>query len=77
MGTNLKRTTIFLTGDQHEMLRRLAFEKRTSMAELVRGAIIEVLEDKEDISEGLKALAEEEGSISLEEYERLRVEGKE
>ena len=76
MGTTLKRTTIFLTEDQHERLRRLAFEQRTSMAKLLRDAALEILEEEEDIREGLKALAEEEGSISLEEYERLRAEGK-
>ena len=76
MGTTLKRTTIFLTEEQHERLRRLAFERRTSMAKLLRDAAVEILEDEEDIREGLKALAEEEGSISLEEYERLRAEGK-
>ncbi len=76
MGTTLKRTTIFLTEDQHERLRRLAFEQRTSMAKLLRDATLGILEDEEDIREGLKALAEDEGSISLEEYERLRAEGK-
>ena len=76
MGTTLKRTTIFLTEEQHERLRRLAFEQRTSMAKLLRDAALEILEDEEDIREGLKALTEEEGSISLEEYERLRAEGK-
>ncbi len=76
MGTTLKRTTIFLTEEQHERLRRLAFEQRTSMAKLLRDAALKILEDEEDIREGLKALTDEEGSISLEEYERLRAEGK-
>jgi len=75
MGSTLKRTTIFLTEEQHERLRRLAFEQRTSMAKLLRDAALEVLEDEEDIREGLKALEEgDEGSISLEELERRRVE---
>ncbi len=76
MGSTLKRTTIFLTEEQHERLRRLAFEQRTSMAKLLRDAALEILEDEEDMREGLKALADEEGTISLEEYERLRAEGK-
>src|SRR3990172_3187999 len=50
MGTALKRTTIFLTEEQHERLRRLAFEQRTSMAKLLRDAALEILEDEEDIS---------------------------
>ncbi len=72
MGTRLKRTTIFLTEEQHERLRRLAFEQRTSMAKLLRDAALEILEDEEDIREGLKALADEEGTITWEQYQRQR-----
>ncbi|MBA7672139.1 hypothetical protein ES703_80313 [subsurface metagenome] len=72
MGTTLKRTTIFLTQEQHERLRRLAFERRTSMAKLLRDAALEILEDEEDIREGLKALAKEEGTITWEQYQRQR-----
>ena len=69
MATELKRTTIFLTEEQHEGLRRLAFEKKTSMAKLIREAALEILEDEEDVREGLKALAEgDEGSLTLEEF---------
>ncbi len=75
MGTILKRTTIFLTEEQHERLRCLAFEQRTSMAKLVREAILEIFEDEEDIREGLKVLEEgDEGSVTLEELERRRAE---
>ncbi len=75
MGTTLKRTTIFLTEEQHERLRCLAFEQRTSMAKLVREAILEIFEDEEDIREGLKVLEEgDEGSVTLEELERRRAE---
>ncbi len=72
MGTTLKRTTIFLTEDQHERLRRLAFEQRTSMAKLLRDAALEILEDTEDIQEGLKAPADEAGTITWEQYQRQR-----
>jgi len=48
MGTTFKRTTIFLTQEQHERLRRLAFERRTSMAKLLRDAALKVLADGED-----------------------------
>ena len=75
MGTTLKRTTIFLTEEQRERLRCIAFEKRTSMAKLVREAILKILEDEEDVREGLKALEEgDEGSVTLEELERRRAE---
>jgi len=72
MGTALKRTTIFLTEEQHERLRRLAFEQRTSMAKLLRDAALEILEDEEDIQEGLKARADGEGTITWEQYQRRR-----
>ncbi len=74
MGTTLKRTTIFLTEEQHERLRRLAFEQRTSMAKLLRDAALEILEDEEDIRQGLKDLADEEGTITWEQYQRQRKE---
>jgi len=74
MGTTLKRTTIFLTEEQRERLRRLAFEQRTSMAKLLRDAALEILEDEEDIRQGLKALADEEGTITWEQYQRQRKE---
>ncbi len=70
----LKRTTIFLTEEQHESLRRLAFEQRTSMAKLLRDAALEILEDEQDIREGLKALADDKGTVSLEDYRRQRKE---
>ena len=74
MGRALKRTTIFLTEEQHERLRRLAFEQRTSMAKLLRDAAMEILEDEEDIREGLKALSDEEGTLSWEQYQKSRQE---
>ena len=72
MATNLKRTTIFLTAEQHEGLRRLAFEQRTSMAKLLREAALEILEDEEDIQEGLKALSQKEGTLTWEQYQQRR-----
>ena len=74
MGPTLKRTTIFLTEEQRERLRRLAFEQRTSMAKLIRDAALEILEDEEDIREGLKSLADDEGTITWEQYQRQRAE---
>lgn len=74
MATALKRTTIFLTQEQHERLRRLAFEQRTSMAKLLRDAALEILEDQEDIQEGLKALSDEAGTITWKQYQKNRRE---
>ena len=70
MGTALKRTTIFLTEEQHEKLRRLAFEQRTSMAKLLRDAAMEILEDEEDIREGLRALEDKRGTLNWETFKR-------
>ena len=36
--------------------------------------LIQSLEDEEDIREGLKALADEEGTITWAQYQRRRVE---
>ncbi len=74
MGTNLKRTTIFLTNEQHEMLRRLAFIQRTSMAALLRDAALKILHDEEGVREGLKALPGKEGTLTWEQYQRHREE---
>jgi len=76
MGTTLKRTTLFLTKEQHEGLRRLAFEQRTSMAKLLRDAALHILEDEEDIQEGLKALSDEEGTITWDQYRKSGQERK-
>jgi hypothetical protein len=73
MGTALKRTTIFLTEEQHESLRRLAFEQRTSMAKLLRDAALEILEDEEDIREGLKALKDERDILDWDVFKRERL----
>jgi len=72
MTTNLKRTTIYLTNEQHELLRRIASEKKSSITQLLRDAAVEILEDKEDIQEGLKSLADKEGTLSWEEYQQQR-----
>ena len=72
MATTMKRTTIFLTEEQHERLRHLAFEQRTSMAKLLRDAALEILEDQEDIQEGLKALGDDEGTVAWEQYQQTR-----
>jgi len=72
MSDKLKRTTVFLTEGQHESLRRLAYEQRTSMASLIRDAALEIIEDREDVALGLKALADEKGTITWKQYQRRR-----
>ncbi|OGN98540.1 MAG: hypothetical protein A2Y58_02915 [Chloroflexi bacterium RBG_13_51_52] len=69
--TKLKRTTIFLTEEHHEELRRLAFERRTSMANLIREAVLEMLEDDQDVREIIKEKQKgDQKYIPLEEVER-------
>ncbi len=69
--TVLKRTTIFLTEEHHEALRRMAFERRTSMSNLIRKAVLEIIEDDEDVREILRERKKgNQEYISLEEVER-------
>jgi predicted DNA-binding protein len=55
---SFKRTTISLRPDEYEVLRFLAFKRKTSVAGVVRELIYEHIEDEEDIRDGLKALQE-------------------
>ncbi|MFA5308155.1 MAG: hypothetical protein WC370_01555 [Dehalococcoidales bacterium] len=69
--TALKRTTIFLTQEHHEELRRLAFERRTSMANLIREAVLEMLDLEEDERAAMEAANNPEKEyITLEELDR-------
>jgi Arc/MetJ-type ribon-helix-helix transcriptional regulator len=68
--STLKRTTIFLTEEHREELRRLAYERRTSMANLIREAVLEMLEDDEDIRAIQEAEKVEGQSIPWEEVQR-------
>jgi predicted DNA-binding protein len=60
---NFKRTTISLRPEEHEVLRFMAFKHKTSVAGIVRGLIHELLEEGEDIRDGLKALEEKEDTM--------------
>ncbi len=68
----LQRTTIFLTKDQHEGLRTLAFKRRKSMSQLIREAALEILEDEEDFKSALRIMDNDEGMISFDEYDAKR-----
>ncbi len=70
--STLKRTTIFLMAEHHEELRKLAFEKRTSMANLIREAVLEMLEDEEDIKAIQKA--KKEGKQEYVPWEKVKRE---
>ncbi|MFA4837610.1 MAG: CopG family transcriptional regulator [Dehalococcoidia bacterium] len=73
----MKRTMIYLPEEIHEGLRRMAFESKTSIAELIRQAVDKAYrEDLEDIRDMEEALADykahPESAIDFEEYVRQR-----
>ncbi len=61
-----KGTTISLHPEEYEVLRFLAFKRKTSVAGLVRELIRELLEDDEDIRDGLKALEDKDDTLDWE-----------
>ena len=69
----MKKTMVYLPDELHAGLRRLAFERRTSMAELIRRAVdaaySEVLEDIRDAEAELASyLADPSSAIPLEDF---------
>jgi len=73
----MKKTMIYLPEETHEGLRRLAFEEKTSIAELIRRAVelvySEDMEDIRDMEEELARYQAEPGfAIELDEYLRRR-----
>jgi len=65
-----KRTTISLPAEDYEILRFVAFKKKTSVAGIVRELIQELLEDEEDIPDGLKALEDKGDTLDWETFKR-------
>lgn len=73
----MKKMMVYLPEDTHEGLKVLAFEARTSVAELIRRAIDvvygEAFEDIRDMEEELAKYRADPGSaVELEEYLRQR-----
>ena len=67
---NFKRTTISLRQEEYEVLLFLAFKQKTSVAGVVRGLITELLEDEEDIRDGMKALQEEGENLDWQTFKK-------
>jgi predicted DNA-binding protein len=65
-----KRTTISLRSEEYEALRFLAFKRKTSVAGVVRELIAEILEEQEDIRDGLKALNDTKGTLDWETFKK-------
>ena len=73
----MKKTMIYLPEETHEGLRRLAFESKTSIAELIRQAVDQAYrEDLEDIRDMEEELAnyhaDPTSAVEFEEYLRQR-----
>jgi Arc/MetJ-type ribon-helix-helix transcriptional regulator len=69
----MKKTMVYLPEELHEGLRQLAFEHRTSMAELIRRAVQsaygETIEDIRDAEAELAGYLEDPSSaVSLEDF---------
>jgi hypothetical protein len=68
MKDNYKRTTISLNDKEYEVLRYLAFKEKTSVAGVVRLLISELVEEQEDIKDGVKALQKPSGSLDWQSF---------
>ena len=73
----MKKTMVYLPDQLHKNLKRLAVERDTSMAALIRDAAVAVLEEEiEDLEDAKKALREfrskPSSAVSLEAYHRRR-----
>ncbi|MFH0769463.1 MAG: hypothetical protein V1932_07895 [Chloroflexota bacterium] len=67
---NYKKVTLSLHPKDYEVLRFVAFKRKTSVAGIVRDMIQEVLEDEDDIRDGLKALKDKGDSLDWETFKR-------
>lgn len=67
---NFKRTTISLRSEEYEALRFVGFKRKKSVAGVVRELIYELLEEEEDIRDGLKALAEKGDTMDWETFKK-------
>ena len=73
----MKKTMVYLSEETYEGLRRLAFETRTSVAELIRRAVDivygEDIEDVRDMEQEIARYQAQPGeAVELEEYLRRR-----
>jgi hypothetical protein len=70
MKGRLKPVTLSLSPKEHKILLKIAFEKKVSLAHLIREKVVELIEDEEDIAKCLATWNDTEGSVSLEEFKR-------
>ena len=65
-----KKVTLSLHAEEYEVLRFVAFKRKVSVAGVVREMIQEVLEDEDDIRDGLKALEDKGDSLDWRTFKR-------
>ena len=70
---NYKKLTLSLHPEEYEVLRFVAFKRKTSVAGIVREMIQEVLEDEDDIRDGLKSLEDKGDSMDWETFKREHI----
>ena len=72
----MKKLMVYLDEDMHEDLRLLAFQKKTTMAALIRYALDKTFEDELDLIAAERALDEAarhpEDTMTLEQYMEQR-----
>jgi len=71
---NYKKVTLSLHPEEYEVLRFVAFKRKTSVAGVVREMIKEVLEDEDDIRDGLKALEDKGDSLDWGTFKRKHLD---
>jgi len=65
-----KRVTLSLHPEEYEVLRFVAFKRKSSIAGVVRELLRELIEDEEDIRDGLKALEEKGDTLDWGTFKR-------
>jgi hypothetical protein len=72
-GHNYKRVTLSIHPEEYEVLRFVAFKRKTSVAGVVRDMIQEVLEDEDDIRDGMKALEDRGDTLDWKTFKREHI----
>ena len=67
---NYKKLTLSIHPEEYDILRFVAFKRKTSVAGVVREMIQEVLEDEDDIRDGLKALEDKADTMDWQTFKR-------
>jgi len=71
--SNYKKVTLSLHQEEYDVLRFVAFKRKTSVAGVVREMIKEVLEDEDDIRDGMKALEDRGDSLDWGTFKREHI----